>query len=649
MVALTPNAVQMLHTRQSPDGFEPWLQLIDIKKIPSASGKGGDRYRLVLSDGQFYMSGMLSSQLSMVTEDGTLSINCFVKLKDYVGNTVQGRKILILLGLGEVQPGYERIGSPESIEKAGAAPVPAPTYAAPTYAAPTYAAPAAPTYAAPTYAAPTYAAPAAPTYAAPTYQAPAAVQQPSYLPQAAPAPTMTRNPYAAPAVNKAPVVREDPNMRISDIASLNPYSGGRWTIKARVTARAPIKNWTNARGQGKLCSFDLLDAKGGEIRATLFNDAVDAFYDRLVPNGVFFFSGGKIKMANRKYSAINNDYEVTFDASSDIVPAGEDHAIQSVQYNFKPITSIESVPPESTIDMIGIVKSVAPCAELTSKAGKQLQKRDFTMVDDTLAEIKVTLWNERAQDPTCDTWVDQVLAIKGCRVSEFNGRSIGTFSSTGFVLNPPLPESARLLNWYRGGGASTATKSLSVGGGGVSAGMGTFDQRSVVTDIKDRRLGYGQKPDYITLKGAVSYIKHDANVSYQACPKCQKKVVQDAAGNYSCEKCQASLPTCENRYILSLVLQDCAGSTWASAFNDQGKIIMQGKTADELFELKDANVSLYEAHFKAALFKTYLFRVRCKAEPHMDDLRVKSQIVNLEPLNYVQESAELLDAIAKYN
>ncbi|KDO22120.1 hypothetical protein SPRG_10939 [Saprolegnia parasitica CBS 223.65] len=626
MVALTPNAVQMLHSRQSPDGFQPWLQLIDIKKIPSASGKGGDRYRLVLSDGQYYMSGMLSSQLSNATEDGTLSINCFVQLMDYVGNTVQGRKILILLGLGDVHPGYERIGAPESIEKAGSAPVPAPTYAAPTYAAP--------------------------TYQAPSYQAPAPVQQPSYLPQAAPAhtpaTTMTRNPYAAPAMNKAPVVREDPNMRISDIASLNPYSGGRWTIKARVTARAPVKNWTNARGQGKLCSFDLLDAKGGEIRATLFNDAVDAFYDRLVPNGVFFFSGGKIKMANRKYSAINNDYEVTFDASSDIVPAGEDHAIQAVQYNFKPITSIESVPPESTIDMIGIVKTVAPCAELTSKAGKQLQKRDITMVDDTLAEIKVTLWSERAQDPTCDTWVDQVLAIKGCRVSEYNGRSIGTFSSTGFVLNPPLPESARLLNWYRGGGASTATKSLSVGGGGVSAGMGTFDQRSLVTDIKDRRLGYGQKPDYITLKGAVSYIKHDANVSYQACPKCQKKVVQDAARNYNCEKCQSSLPTCENRYILSLVLQDSAGSTWASAFNDQGKIIMQGKTADELFELKDANVSLYESLFKAALFKTYLFRVRCKAEPHMDDLRVKSQIVNLEPLNYVQESAELLDAIAKY-
>jgi replication factor A1 len=71
MVALTPNAVQTLFTRQNPDGFEPWLQVIDVKKIVSTSGKGGDRYRLVLSDGQYFMSGMLSTQMSAVSDIST--------------------------------------------------------------------------------------------------------------------------------------------------------------------------------------------------------------------------------------------------------------------------------------------------------------------------------------------------------------------------------------------------------------------------------------------------------------------------------------------------------------------------------------------------------------------------------------------------
>jgi hypothetical protein len=49
------------------------------------------------------------------------------------------------------------------------------------------------------------------------------------------------------------------------ISGLNPYQS-RWTIKARATNKGEIRRWTNARGEGKLFSFDLLDARGGEIR-----------------------------------------------------------------------------------------------------------------------------------------------------------------------------------------------------------------------------------------------------------------------------------------------------------------------------------------------------------------------------------------------
>jgi len=44
--------------------------------------------------------------------------------------------------------------------------------------------------------------------------------------------------------------------------------------------------WRNARGEGKLFSVDLLDDQGGEIRATLFRDACDKFYDVFQVNHV---------------------------------------------------------------------------------------------------------------------------------------------------------------------------------------------------------------------------------------------------------------------------------------------------------------------------------------------------------------------------
>lgn len=542
-------------------------------------------------------------------------------------------RILIVLSIGEIIPGYERIGSPQSIEGAKGAPVPAATTSVPPSlgARPPAAQPAAQSAYQQSYHG-SAAAPQAQSYNAPSYAQP---NKPAVS--------------SSSAYNRGPVVRQDPNVRISDIQSLNPYAGGRWTIKARVTTRSPLKNWTNARGQGKLFSVDLLDSKGGEIRATMFNDAVDKFYDLLRPGGVFYFAGGKIKMANRKFSSVNNDYEVSFDQHSEISPAPEDGQISQMNYAFKKIAMIESLPADSNVDVIGVVKDVGPVNEIMSKAGKQLFKRDISLVDDSNAEIKCTMWNEQAQ-ADCSSWTNNVVAIKGCRVSEYNGRSIGTLSSSSFAVNPTIPEAGHLLNWFNTGGNTTQVKSLSAAGGGFGGGgLGTFSERSVISDIKAKQLGFGQKPDYITVKGTVNFIKHDTGIYYQACTKCQKKVVPDVAQNFTCEKCQTSYKTCENRYIMSVVVLDHTGSSWTTCFNDQGKIVLNGKTADEIGELRETNPALFEAAFKEALFKQYVFRLRVKAENVQEELRVKAGVVNLEPLNYVKESKDLLQAIAQYN
>lgn len=60
----------------------------------------------------------------------------------------------------------------------------------------------------------------------------------------------------------------------------------RWTIKARCTVKSDVRRWNNARGEGKLFSFDLLDGEGGEIRVTGFKDAVDRWYDMVQVRGL---------------------------------------------------------------------------------------------------------------------------------------------------------------------------------------------------------------------------------------------------------------------------------------------------------------------------------------------------------------------------
>lgn len=63
------------------------------------------------------------------------------------------------------------------------------------------------------------------------------------------------------------------------IASLSPYQN-KWVIKVRVTSKSPIRKWSNDKGEGQLFSIDLVDSSG-EIRATLFRNLVDKYYDMI--------------------------------------------------------------------------------------------------------------------------------------------------------------------------------------------------------------------------------------------------------------------------------------------------------------------------------------------------------------------------------
>ena len=48
-------------------------------------------------------------------------------------------------------------------------------------------------------------------------------------------------------------------------------------MKVRVTNKTDIRTWSNAKGDGKLFSMDMMD-ETGEIRGTAFNAECDKFY-----------------------------------------------------------------------------------------------------------------------------------------------------------------------------------------------------------------------------------------------------------------------------------------------------------------------------------------------------------------------------------
>lgn len=172
--------------------------------------------------------------------------------------------------------------------------------------------------------------------------------------EAVPTPLSTVNAHPAPTASAMPSAQASassnaPPTTIFPIPSLTPYQN-KWTIRARVTNKTPIKTYTNSRGEGKLFSVDLAD-ESGEIRATCFNKEVDKFNILLEPNGVYYISRGAIKAANKQYSSINNDYELTFNAETTITQCLDDSnfKIPTVNFNFLKINNLASAPKDKMI------------------------------------------------------------------------------------------------------------------------------------------------------------------------------------------------------------------------------------------------------------------------------------------------------------
>ncbi len=248
----------------------------------------------------------------------------------------------------------------------------------------------------------------------------------------------------------------------------------RWTIKARITSKSDIRRWSNAKGEGTLFSIDLLDNEGGEIRATFFKDACEKFFPVLEEGKVYTFSGGTLKLVqNRQFTTIKNQYELTFGVHSAIQAASDDIGIQKQNYNFTKISAIADTEVNATIDVIAIVRSATEVSEIVSQkqSGKVMQKRELTLVDDTMSEVRLTLWGEKATNPHFKWHDSPVVAFKGVKIGDFGGRSLSALQSTSIQESPEIPEGHALYQWRMTfqNGAIPVGASLSSSGPGTAA------------------------------------------------------------------------------------------------------------------------------------------------------------------------------------
>lgn len=670
---LSPGAVRTLAqpNRQGKLDVPLRLQVLGVKRIePSNSTGSGVRWRLLLSDGSQAISCILVSHLSNLASSGDLREGTVVDVDETITNLVNGKYVVIVLNIKPIQHGLSKIGNPvtvslDSMNGGGQGGMPAGSNAGFNHQQPAYG---------------VYGAP--PPQPQPQMHGQMHGQmygqnqlpqpQPPYSAYGPPAHQIAVNTAPAPAQqyrptgNGGPTVKNEAPPAITPINGLTSNWNNRWTIKARATQKSDIRRYSNARGEGKFFSFDLVDEHGGEIRVVGWNDQCDRFFDQVQVGTVYMLTKASLRPKRGNYNQTRHQFEIHLESGSQLTAMPDESAIPRVLFSFVPLANLEDTPPGVMVDVLAVVESVGDVVDITRKDGTQASKRSVTIKDASGRSIELTLWGEFVSNPgdsltnaVTVTGHHPIIAVKNARLGDYNGKTLSTVSSSSVLVDPAPqlvggPEAAHLRSWYDNGGALQESHALSSARG---PGGGRQERRICVADIKAQGPLNANNTQgstaWVQLVAHIAFVRNES-YAYPACPlqyngkQCNKKLIDQTGDGTSwfCERCGSSAAAPDWRYIISAQIADHSDAAWVTAFNEVGPDLL-GLSAQDLKTYADSEDPRFAATFRDVQFRIFMVKLRISEETYQEETKLRSTVVRLDPVDFAQESRWTLDSIAR--
>lgn len=437
-----------------------------------------------------------------------------------------------------------------------------------------------------------------------------------------------------------------------------------WRIKARLVKKGPRKEWKNSRSEGYFFNIELMDCHGTMIQATFFKTAADKFDPVLKEGNIYLCSGGTVKLANQRFATVKNDFCIVFDNNAEITEVADDTTIEQKGYNFVKLDDIQPQQQLKIIDFVGVLVSVGACVDIQTRSGEIKTKRVITIADDSGLTIECCVWAKVAHSFDGIEEADPVIALKGCRITDFQGISLQMDQEATYELNPDIPAAKELRAWFKSADKA-ALRPLNQGRQNDALNS-KMDKSRLIAEMNDmfssdpaimhQLQQQSSGANYFTISGHITFVKNDEKAYYLACPNedCRRKVQEndgtvDTQNRYRCDSCNRGFDECQPTYMLLAKIADFSDSVYVNFYRQQAETIMRGVSAARVKELREAGeLDQLSQLFYEAQWQHYTFTVQSKFRQFNDDMRLNFACIRATPNSFAAENRQLVKRLQLY-
>ena len=460
-------------------------------------------------------------------------------------------------------------------------------------------------------------------------------------------------------------------------------------LYVKVLRKCSIKNFFNkvTNKNCKLLSFDLIDATGFEMQATLFDDTIEKLGPLIEEGEIYYIKGGYAKVNDKRFSNIKSDYRLIFDYNTQITRIdqrndtlfkGHKHHLIGGNNSLLKFSDLNNCKKNEIVNCVGYVVQIFPIQKKVSRIGDIVMRR-LILGDHSGYKCQFTIWKKFTE---LNIKVGDILVMRFIRVSTYNNSiCLSTIDDSDITLNPvekikEIEELKSILikginedTFKYLGDCNYTNNANNIGNNDIIENSNNINNNpndeslnSLLNSkketnlyqsktiyigelLKNLRLGTDYCPNFI-IKATVLEFELNNKYYYLGCPNklCRKKLIQRDE-EYYCTGCDEVFLVPEYYYTLTLRIIDLTGEHSINLFGDIVSSLfgMDAKQYSQLIENNDTD-KLREISEKIE-YNNFYFSGKANILKYGGRVKKQLFVYKFEREDFVKEKKKILSNI----